>query len=63
MKTLPIYDNRTIVGHARSIAHAKKVLARMITIPQGFTLLVWQRSDHICEILELPQGYVFSIAR
>lgn len=59
----PIYDNREIVGYARNVAHAKRVLLKTIRITTGFTLQVWERPAHICDILQLPQGYVFSIGK
>ena len=63
---LPIYDSsngRTIIGHADGIRSATAVVRKLVSIPAGFTLRVWQRPDVIRECLDLPDGYVYSIGR
>jgi hypothetical protein len=59
---LPIFDYRRKVGDAKSINDAKRKLAKMLTIPKGFTLDVWRRPLHLQEILGLPDGFVYAIS-
>ena len=58
----PIFDNRTVIGQAKTVSAAKRVLASLVSVPRGFHLHVWLRSDVMCEILEQPQGFVFSVS-
>ena len=66
---LPIFgsDGRTIIGHASGIRSATVILRRLVDVPAGFKLLVWQRSNaggvDMTEILDLPDGFVYSIYR
>lgn len=59
---LPIADNRQIIGHAKSIEHAEKIIRQTIDIHPKMTLRVWIRPDHICEILSLPKAYTYSLS-
>jgi len=59
----PILDNREVIGHATSLEQARRILSKRIDITAGFRLYVWLRSDSICEILDLPKGYVFSVTK
>ena len=63
---LPIFDSRdgrTVIGHAEGVRSATVVLRKMLTIPAGFTLYVWQRKPDIEEILDFPTGFVYSIGK
>ena len=63
---LPIYDSsngRTIIGYADGIRSASLAIRKLVTVPAGFTLRVWQRTDIMRDCLELPDGYVYSIGR
>ena len=61
MKSIPIFDNREVIGHASTVKGAISVIKKMITIPRGFHLYVWRRSALMQEILDLPDGFVYSI--
>lgn len=55
----PIYDHRTIVGYARNIKHAQKILESMIqNIPKGWIISVRERDT---SIIDLPPGFVYSV--
>jgi len=63
---LPIYDSsngRAIIGYANGIRSATVTIRRMVTVPAGFTLRVWQRTDIMQDCLGLPAGYVYTIGR
>ena len=60
-QTLPIADHREIIGHAKSIKHAEKIIRGKIGIHPKMKLKVWVRPDHICEILGLPKAYAYSV--
>lgn len=55
----PIYDNRRIVGYAKTTKHAEKLLKDMIQhIPKGWRITVRERDT---SIIDLPPGFVYSI--
>ena len=56
----PIYNWREIVGYANTTEQAKTLLLKILDVPTGFTLSVWERPDYICEIRNLPKGFVYS---
>ena len=65
---LPIFDSgngRSIIGRASGIRSATIQIRRLITIPEGFTLNVWQRSkadiDMTC-LFEMPDGFCYSVS-
>jgi hypothetical protein len=63
---LPIFDSRdgrTIIGHAEGIRSASLAIRKLVTIPAGFTLYVWKRTDIMQDCLNLPEGYVYCIGR
>jgi hypothetical protein len=63
---LPIFDSsngRTIIGHADGIRQATATIRRTVTVPAGFTIRVWQRTDIMQDCLGLPAGYVYAIGR
>jgi hypothetical protein len=55
---MPIYDHRTVVGFARSLDHAAKVIRRTIHVDRRARLHVWKRN---ASLVDLPPGFVFSI--
>ena len=62
---LPIFGgacNREVIGYAASQRRAESVVKRTIDIPKGFTLKVWRRDPRIREILEAPDGFVYSVS-
>lgn len=57
---LPIYDHREIVGYAKTINQAKRILKNKLqTIPKGWVINVWERNT---EIVDLPKGFVYSVS-
>jgi len=60
MKT-PIYDRRTVVGHASNERQATRVVEKLLHVLPGFQVKVWRRPDYICDICKLPAGFVYSI--
>ena len=66
--TLPIFDSsngRTIIGMATGIRSATIQIRRLITIPAGFTLHVWQRSKadiDMTDVCEMPDGFCYSVS-
>ena len=62
---LPIFggiSNREVIGYAASQRRAEAVVRRTIDVPKGFSLAVWRRDPRICEILEAPDGFVYSVS-
>jgi len=63
--SLPIFsssDGRTVIGKAAGIRSATVAIRRLIDVPHGFTLHVWERSQYMQEILDLPRGFVYSVS-
>ena len=61
---LPIFsdsDGRTIIAYATGERSAGIALRRLLTIPMGFNLRVWRRRDDMQDLLNLPDGFVYSI--
>jgi len=61
---LPIFsdrDGRTIIGYAEGERSAGIAIRRLLTIPSGFNLRVWRRRDDMQDMLDLPDGFVYSI--
>ena len=62
---LPVFGgtgNRELMGFASSVRGASKLIRSLIHIQEGFSLTVWKRTESICEILEVPAGFVFSVS-
>ena len=56
---LPIYDNRLIVGYAKTIKQAKNFLKdNLQTIPKGWKITVQLRNT---DIVNLPIGWIYSV--
>lgn len=59
MKKIPIYDHRTVVGHASSVKDAEKVLRGILQhIPKGWKITVKERDT---SIIDLPPGFIYSV--
>ena len=61
---LPIFsdrDGRTIIGFAEGERSAGIAIRKLLTIPSGFNLRVWRRRDDMQDLLDLPDGFVYSI--
>jgi hypothetical protein len=54
-----IYNHREIIGYAQTIAQAKRIISKAITIPNGFNLQVFERNT---ELTGLPSGFVYSVS-
>jgi hypothetical protein len=55
----PIYDNRMIIGYAKTQTQAKRlVLSKLQFIPKGWTVSVKARDT---SIIDLPSGWVYSV--
>lgn len=56
---LPIYDNRFIVGHAKTAKQAQKIVSSLLQhIPKGWKVSVRLRDT---SIVDLPVGWVYSV--
>lgn len=62
MSTLPVWDHRTLVGHASTRRGAESLIRRTMQT-RGFNLHVWRRLPIVCETQELPDGWVFALSR
>lgn len=61
----PIFSNsdgRTVIGHAQGVRSATVALRRILTIHKGFNLYVWKRPKMMQDILNLPDGFCYSIS-
>ena len=62
---LPIFSNyngRDIIGYAKTVIQAKIILNKQLNIHPKMTLYVWERPQHIQEILGLSAGFCYSIS-
>jgi hypothetical protein len=55
----PIYSHREIIGYAKTVAQAKKLIAKKINVTKGFEISVFERNT---EISNLPSGFVYSVS-
>lgn len=60
-RLIPIFNNRTQIGTAASEKQAERFLRRTLDIHPMFQIKVWRRSNLIGDLLQLPDGYVYSI--
>jgi hypothetical protein len=61
---LPIFDSsngRTIIGYAAGERSAGVAIRRMVNVPKDHCLVVWRRNRDMQDMLDLPDGYVYSI--
>ena len=54
-------DGRTIIGYAKTLAGAYRVIRKMLTIHPRMTLRVYMRDQITREINGGPMGYMYSI--
>ena len=55
----PIFDNRMIVGYAKTAAQASRIARQLHqTIPAGWKVTTRLRNT---ELIPLPEGWVYSI--
>ena len=55
----PIYDNRQIIGFAKTAKQAQKtVKACLQSIPKGWKVSIAERNT---DIIDLPSGWVYSV--
>jgi hypothetical protein len=55
----PIYDHRTIVGHASTAQQAARIVRQAHqSIPPGWRITVRQRNT---DLIDLPPGWIYSI--
>jgi hypothetical protein len=58
---IPIYENRTVIGYANNIASAVRFIRKTVNVHPLFRVNVWRRTDAMQDILNLPDGFVYSI--
>lgn len=62
---LPIFNNsngRDVIGHAKTIKQADLTLRKKFNVSQQMKLEVWRRSPFMQDLLELPDGFCYSIS-
>lgn len=55
-------DGRTVLGYARTVAGARRWIAKNVHVPRGMALSVWLRPEFIAEINGGPVGWMYSIS-
>ena len=56
----PIYDNRIIVGYAKTAKQAQKIVESLLqNIPKGWTVKIAERNT---AIIDLPAGFIYSVS-
>lgn len=56
---IPIYDNRSIVGYAKTAKQAQRVVRNLLQhIPASWRITVCLRD---VSIIDLPSGWVYSV--
>ena len=62
MLNTPIWNNRELVGYAKSAKGAERVIrAKLQTIPKGWKVTVKMRQPIMLELCGLECGFVYSI--
>lgn len=65
---LPIFDSgdsRTVIGYATGIRSASLQILRLIRVPPGWTLHVWQRSKadvDLTDLCDMPDGFCYALS-
>lgn len=62
---LPIFSNsngRDVIGQAKTVKHAERTLRKQLNVSPQMKLEVWRRSPFMQELLELPDGFCYSIS-
>ena len=58
----PIYNNRELVGYASTAKQAVSIVKKSLNVHNDMTVSSWLRSDDMCELLNLPKGFVYSVS-
>lgn len=51
-----------VIGHASGIRSATAIVRRMVSVPAGAKLHVWERPQIMQEINGGPAGYVYAVS-
>lgn len=55
----PIFDNRTIIGYAKTAKQAERIVKSLLqTVPLGWKVTVRARNT---DIVNLPAGWIYSV--
>ena len=58
----PIFNHREIIGFASNAKQAERVIRKQLqAIPDTFQVIVKERSELMREILDSPEGFIYSI--
>lgn len=58
----PIFNHREIIGFASTAKQAEKVIRKQLqAIPDSFQVIVKERSELMREMLNSPEGFIYSI--
>jgi len=58
----PIFNHREIIGYASNPKQAEKVIrSKLQSIPDTFQVIIKERSELMCEMLNSPEGFIYSI--
>jgi hypothetical protein len=58
----PIFNHREIIGFASTAKQAEKVIRKQLqAIPDNFQVIVKERSELMREMLNSPEGFIYSI--
>jgi hypothetical protein len=58
----PIWNHRQLVGSAATKQSAERYLKNILNLSGRAKLDVWERSADICEMNDLPSGFVYSVS-
>ncbi len=58
----PIYNHRELVGHASTAKQAVSIIKKSLNVHSSMAVSAWLRSDDMCELLNLPKGFVYSVS-
>lgn len=65
MNEQPVFSNsdgRTVIGFAKTVKQAERLLRKQLTIHPAMKLQVWERTELSREINQLPRGFVYAIS-
>ncbi len=58
----PIFNHREIIGFASNAKQAERVIRKQLqAIPDNFQVIVKERSELMREMLNSPDGFIYSI--
>lgn len=62
MKIQPVWNNRELVGYAKSEKSAEKLIrSKLQTVPKGWKITAKTRDSFMVEFCGLSAGFVYSI--